>query len=117
MRSRSAKPEKSGSHPDNYLLQSPALPFFQRQSQLFSPPSHSTHSDERNRIQVIQNKQSASRSLDTLVKGCCGNFRTRIWPVRAVRGSTEWHKDDHERQRRQQRAKDGWMATEGDGEG
>jgi hypothetical protein len=57
-------------------------------SATFSGAPHLTHSDERNRIQVIQNKQSVSLSLDTLVKARCGNFCVRI-SGSALRGSTE----------------------------
>ena len=76
-------------HPYNYgdTLRLPRS--LQPKILLFSRASHSTHSDERNRTQLIQNKQSVSRSLDTLVKARCGKFRARVRRVRATRGSTE----------------------------
>jgi len=79
---------KLRSHPQNYALQRRPIPFFQRRIAAFSPASHSTHSDERKHIQVSQNKHSVSRSLDTLVKARCSNFRTRIQRLNALRGST-----------------------------
>ena len=90
MQSGGGESRKLRSHPHNYALPRRPPPFFQPKITAFSRASHSTHSDERNRIQVTQNKQSVSRSLDTLMKVRCSNFRTRIQRPNSIRGSTQY---------------------------
>lgn len=65
------------------------LPFFQAGIPSFSRTVHSTLPDERKHIQVVQNKQLVSCSLDTIRKRSRAGFFTRIRRPGGFRGFTE----------------------------
>jgi hypothetical protein len=64
-----------------------------RKKGAFSRESHSTLPDERNHMQVIQNKQSGWCSLDTLVRAQRSGFFGGIARFTGARGSTQYEQE------------------------
>ncbi len=103
------------SRPHNYALPQRPLPFFQAGIPSFSRTVHSTLPDERKHIQVVQNKQLVSCSLDTIRKRSRAGFFTRIRRPGGFRGFTECPRelvaplarDDNERRRTKTAAMEG----------